>query len=62
MLPNPQSTISCAFLAGGAPPSCTIVISWSEKAVAMNQQEAQAEAANGPSSIEQPSYLLYVEP
>jgi type IV pilus assembly protein PilV len=62
MLPNPQSTISCAFVAGGAPPSCTIVISWSEKAVAMNQQEVQAEAANGPSSIEQPSYLLYVEP
>jgi len=62
MLPNPQSTISCAFVAGGAPPSCTIVISWNEKAVAMNQQEVQAEAANGPSSIEQPSYLLYVEP
>ena len=63
LLPNPQSTISCGFIAGGAaPPSCTIVISWSERAVAMNQQEAQAEAANGPSSIEQPSYLLYVEP
>jgi hypothetical protein len=38
------------------------LISWSEKAVAINQQEVQAEAANGPSSIEQPSYLLYVEP
>ena len=63
LLPNPQSTISCAFVAGGAaPPSCTIVVSWSERAVAINQQEAQAEAANGPSSIEQPSYLLYVEP
>jgi type IV pilus assembly protein PilV len=62
MLPNPQSIISCAFVAGGAPPSCTIVILWSEKAVAMNQQEVQAEAANGPSSIEQPRYLLYVEP
>jgi hypothetical protein len=68
LLPNPQSTISCAFVAGGpAPPSCTIVVSWSEKAVAMNQQEAQAAPAiqaanNGPMSIEQPSYLLYVEP
>jgi type IV pilus assembly protein PilV len=68
LLPNPQSTISCAFLAGGpAPPSCTIVVSWSEKAVAMNQQEAQAAPAiqatnSGPMSIEQPSYLLYVEP
>jgi hypothetical protein len=33
----------------------------------MNQQEAQAAPAiraanNGPMSIEQPSYLLYVEP
>jgi len=63
LLPNPQSTISCAVVAGAAaPPSCTIVISWSERAVAMNQQEAVAEAANGPSNIEQPSYLLYVEP
>jgi type IV pilus assembly protein PilV len=68
LLPNPQSTISCAFVAGGpSPPSCTIVVSWSEQAVAMNQQEAQAapviRAANkGPLSIEQPSYLLYVEP
>jgi type IV pilus assembly protein PilV len=62
LLPSPQSTITCAFVAGGAPPSCTIVVSWSEHAVAMNQQEVQAEAANGPASIEQPSYLLYVEP
>jgi type IV pilus assembly protein PilV len=63
LLPNPQSTVSCPLVAGGAaPPSCTIVISWSEKAVAMNQQEAQAEATNGASNIEQPSYLLYVEP
>src|SRR5262249_42974174 len=42
LLPNPQSTISCAFVAGGpAPPSCTIAISWSERAVAINQQEVQ---------------------
>ena len=63
LLPNPQSTISCPVVAGGAaPPSCTIVISWSERAVAINQQEVQAEAANGPSNVENPSYLLYVEP
>jgi type IV pilus assembly protein PilV len=63
LLPNPQSTISCAFVAGGpAPPSCTIVVSWSERAVAINQQQVQAEAANGASAIENPSYLLYVEP
>src|SRR5262249_23073110 len=58
LLPNPQSTISCAFVPGGpAPPSCTIVISWNERAVAVNQQQVQAEAANGPSNIENPSYL-----
>jgi type IV pilus assembly protein PilV len=67
LLPNPQSTISCAFVPGGpAPPSCTIVISWSERAVAINQQqvqeEVQARAANGLPAIENPSYLLYVEP
>jgi type IV pilus assembly protein PilV len=67
LLPNPQSTISCAFVTGGpAPPSCTIVISWSERAVAINQQQVQEEvlarAANGPPAIENPSYLLYVEP
>ena len=65
LLPNPQSTISCPAVAG-APPSCTIVISWSERAVAINQQqvqqEVQARAANGPPAIENPSYLLYVEP
>jgi type IV pilus assembly protein PilV len=63
LLPNPQSTISCAFIAGGpAPPSCTIAIAWSERAVAINQQQVAAEAANGTSSIENPAYLLYVEP
>jgi type IV pilus assembly protein PilV len=61
LLPNPQATLSCPVVAG-APPSCTIVISWSERAVAINQQEVQAEAANGASNIENPSYLLYVEP
>jgi type IV pilus assembly protein PilV len=67
LLPNPQSTISCVFVAGGpAPPSCTIVISWSERAVAINQQQVQQEvlarAANSLPAIENPSYLLYVEP
>ncbi|MGN6452262.1 MAG: hypothetical protein ACTHL7_04205, partial [Steroidobacteraceae bacterium] len=64
LLPNPQSTISCTFIAGGAaPPSCTILISWNEKAVAMTSQEAQQEANNpGAAQIERPTYLLYVEP
>jgi len=64
LLPNPQSTISCTFIAGGgAPPSCTILISWNEKSVAMTRQEALQEAANpGAAQIERPTYLLYVEP
>jgi type IV pilus assembly protein PilV len=60
LLPNPQSTITCQAPAGGtAPPSCTILIQWSEKAVGMTQQEAQ-QVAQG--QFELPSYLLYVEP
>lgn len=63
LLPNPQSTISCTFIAGGgAPPSCTVLISWNEKAVAMTNQEAQQEAANPGATFERPTYLLYVEP
>jgi len=64
LLPNPQSTISCTFVAGGgAPASCTIVLSWTEKALAMTRQEAQQEANNpGAAQIERPTYLLYVEP
>jgi type IV pilus assembly protein PilV len=64
LLPNPQSTISCTFVAGGgAPASCTILLSWNEKAVALTSQEAQQEANNpGAAQIERPTYLLYVEP
>jgi type IV pilus assembly protein PilV len=60
LLPNPTANISCPALAGVvAPPSCTITISWSEKAVAINQQEANA-AANA--AFQVPQYTLYVEP
>jgi type IV pilus assembly protein PilV len=60
LLPNPQSSIQCTAPAGGtAPPSCTILIRWSERAVGMNQQEAQQAAG---AQFELPSYLLYVEP
>jgi type IV pilus assembly protein PilV len=64
LLPNPQSTIACTFVAGGgAPASCTILLSWNEKIVAMTTQEAQQEANNpGAAQIERPTYLLYVEP
>jgi type IV pilus assembly protein PilV len=60
LLPNPTATISCPPVAGGAAPaSCTITINWTEKAVAINAQEANA-AANA--QFQSPSYTLYVEP
>jgi type IV pilus assembly protein PilV len=63
LLPNPQSTITCGAVPGvNSPVSCTIQITWNEKAVSMTQQEAQTEALNGPSQIEKPVYFLYVEP
>ena len=56
--PTPMAVISCPPLAG-APTSCTIQISWGEKAVAVNQQETAA-AANAQFQV--PTYTLYVEP
>ena len=60
LLPNPQATILCPNIAGlNLPASCTIQITWSEKAVGINQQEATAAAG---AQFENPTYLLYVEP
>jgi type IV pilus assembly protein PilV len=59
LLPNATATISCPPIPGGGPASCMIQISWSEKAVAINQQQAGA-AAN--SQFQNPTYTLYVEP
>jgi type IV pilus assembly protein PilV len=60
VLPNPTSTVSCPAAAGvNAPTSCTIKIQWTEKAVAINQQEA---TAAGNPQLQIPDYLLYVEP
>jgi len=56
--PAAMATISCPPVAG-APTSCTIQISWGEKAVAVNQQETAA-AANAQFQV--PTYTLYVEP
>jgi type IV pilus assembly protein PilV len=63
LLPNPTASISCPNVAGGTiPTSCTIQISWTEKAVSMNQQEAAQQAAGNVGQFETPTYLLYVEP
>jgi type IV pilus assembly protein PilV len=60
VLPNPTGTVSCPTVAGvNAPTSCTIKIQWTEKAVAINQQEA---TAGGNPQLQIPDYLLYVEP
>ena len=44
-LPNPTATVSCPASPVGnpAPVSCTVQISWTEKAVAMNSSEAATE-------------------
>ena len=66
-LPSPTGTINCPVVPPGvqAPVSCTIVISWTEKSVGLNSQEAKQEAnkpAGGASTNENPSLKLYVEP
>jgi type IV pilus assembly protein PilV len=56
--PTAMATISCPAIAG-TPTSCTIQISWGERAIAINQQETTA-AANAQFQV--PTYTLYVEP
>ncbi len=59
LLPNPTANINCGV---SAPPTCTITISWSEKAVAINQQEATAAATAQLPQFQVPTYTLFVEP
>jgi len=66
-LPNPTATIDCpaAPIGTSAPVSCTVQISWVEKAVAINSQEAQQQATQtttAASTNENPTFTLYVEP
>ena len=56
LLPNPGATISCS---PAAPAACTIQITWTESAVAMNSQETNAPNAH---QFQTPTYTLYVEP
>ena len=67
LLPNAQADVLCPIVPAGtlAPASCTITITWTEKSVGMNAQEAAQEAANpngNASNSEKPSLTLYVEP
>jgi type IV pilus assembly protein PilV len=63
LLPNDVATITCGAV---SPVTCTIKITWSENAVAVNSQEATVLAnnlANGvTAAIQKPDYTLYVEP
>ena len=72
LLPNAVGTVNCPPAPAGlnTPVSCTIVITWSEKAVAVNRQSSTAAAnaactaavAAGQQCLQIPTYTLYVEP
>ena len=59
ILPGATATIACNSPPVGnpAPISCTVVIGWNERAVALNTQSALAGQ-----TFETPTYTLYVEP
>jgi type IV pilus assembly protein PilV len=65
LLPNPTATITCPPVVGTNPTSCTIQITWTERAIGINSQEAAVapgacQVANG--CFLNPTYVLYVEP
>jgi type IV pilus assembly protein PilV len=64
LLTNDQATIACITIA--TPVNCTITLTWTENAVAINSQEAAASkaaaAAGTPAALQLPSYTLYVQP
>ncbi|MBV9344444.1 MAG: type IV pilus modification protein PilV [Gammaproteobacteria bacterium] len=60
-LPNPSATIACPP-APNAPVACTIMVRWSEKAVAAASQEVGAINAMVVGSGLTLDYVLYVEP
>lgn len=53
MLPSSQTTIICSTTVG-APIDCTVQITWSEGAVALDR--------NATGALSQPTYVLHVEP
>lgn len=65
LLPGDQATIACNTT---DPIDCLVTIQWSEQAVAMNSAQAQAastaasETAGTSAAIQNPTYVLYVEP
>jgi type IV pilus assembly protein PilV len=65
LLPGDQATISCNT---SDPIDCFVTIQWSEQAIGMNGAQAQAastaasENAGTSAAIQNPTYVLYVEP
>ncbi len=59
--PSYTANFTCNNVAG-APVSCTINISWSEKYVALNRTTATGSAASGGAQTATQSYSLYVNP
>ncbi|MEP7246485.1 MAG: prepilin-type N-terminal cleavage/methylation domain-containing protein [Gammaproteobacteria bacterium] len=63
-LPGSLATINCPTV--NTPRTCTILINWTEHAVAMTKQQADEEAKRDPSDppleMLNPDYKLYVEP
>ena len=64
VLPNPQVTVACPLAVN--PILCSIQISWTENAVAINTQESATAQANltagTPNGVQTPTYTLYVQP
>ncbi len=58
LLPHPTATISCPIL--NVPMSCSIKITWTESAVALNKQEVTS--ASTTALFRTPDYTLYVQP
>jgi type IV pilus assembly protein PilV len=56
LLPNETATVQCGVV---TPVSCTINIQWAENVVNINTQQA---ALNPASTLDNPSYTLFVEP
>jgi type IV pilus assembly protein PilV len=62
---NPVTTITCPAPALiGSPVSCSIQVTWNEKAVSINQQSAAntTTGSNPTTATFAPTYTLYVEP
>ena len=65
LLPGDQATIVCNTL---DPIDCMVTIQWSEQGVAINSAQAQgastaaSETAGTSAVIQNPTYVLYVEP